>query len=65
MPIRCVALAPALRLALGDSDMFNVLINGQRAGTIAAPDYREAKRLARKAYGRRVDVIGFKKGIGQ
>lgn len=45
--------------------MFNVLINGEHAGTIAAPDYREAKRLARKAYGRRVDVIGFKKGIGQ
>lgn len=38
--------------------MFDVYINGEHAGSVAAPNYREAKRIARKAYGRRVDVIG-------
>lgn len=37
---------------------FAVYINGEKAGHIVAPDYREARRLARKEYGRRVDVIG-------
>lgn len=45
--------------------MFDVYINGEHAGRIAAKDYADAKAAARKAYGRRVDVIGYKKGIKQ
>lgn len=37
---------------------FEVYINGERAGQVVAPDYREARKLARLAFGRRVDVIG-------
>lgn len=43
--------------------MFDIYINGERHGTIQAADYQEAKAKARKAYGRRVDVIGYKKGV--
>lgn len=38
--------------------MFIVLINGEPSGTVEAPDYRAARKLARAIYGRRVDVIG-------
>lgn len=38
--------------------MFDVYINGERHGEIAAPSYREARKLARSTYGRRCDVIG-------
>lgn len=38
--------------------MFHVYINSEFHGMIEAPNYREAKRLARAMYGRRCDVIG-------
>lgn len=38
--------------------MFIVLVNGQEIGTVEAPDYRAARKVARAIYGRRCDVIG-------
>lgn len=35
-----------------------ILVNGQEHGEIEAADYRTAKKLARMAFGRRVDIIG-------
>jgi len=43
--------------------MFRVYINGELAGEVAAPDYHAARIAARSLYGRRVDVIGYLKGI--
>lgn len=43
--------------------MFDIYINGELAGRIAAKDYRDAKAKAQATYGRRVDVIGYKKGV--
>ncbi len=40
--------------------MYIVLINGEETGTIEAPSYRDARKLARALYGRRCDVIGGK-----
>ena len=38
--------------------MYIVLINGMEAGTVEARNYREARKVARALYGRRVDVVG-------
>jgi hypothetical protein len=40
--------------------MFDVYINGERHGSIAAANYKEARKVARAIYGRRVDVVGGK-----
>lgn len=37
--------------------VFFVFINGERHGTIAAANWREAKRLARKRHGVSCDII--------
>jgi len=37
---------------------FVVLINMMPSGTVEASSYAAARKLARAAYGRRVDVIG-------
>lgn len=39
--------------------MFDVYINNVKAGEVVAPNYREARKVARAVFGRRCDVIGL------